>query len=1025
MKFSHKNGLDNGTPLSTKLLLTAIFVVIAVACSFSMSQFLPLTAGVQRYTYSLGFSLLLAALLVTVMYVLMPRERYREKEKPAFFYPLMAGVIALVAMLLSYIWMGVWPFGVESLMIVDMHHQYGPLLAQLREMMVEGGSPLYTFEAGIGANFISMFAYYLASPFNLLLVLFPESLLTEAILLITLLKNALSAALFAACIQYLLKKRDLSVVLLSLGYSLSMYMIAYSWNIMWLDGVMMLPLVVLGFERMMREGKYGVYVLSLAYTLFTNYYIGFMVCVFMVLYFIVYAVRKARISGELGRGFVRFALGSLIGGGLAMCILLPVVFALSYTSAAGEQLPDFAATFDLFKLPAQQLFGITPTIRSGNLPNIFCGILPMVLVPLFVTTKAIPLRRRLAYGGLVAALAVSCTVNVFDLIWHGLHTPNDLPYRFSFLYVFAVLLAAANLLPHLKEITPKQIGGTLALLVGYIALYEMQQTEEAHVFIPVYITLLLAVVYCGILLLISRRKLVLRAGYAVLALVFILEMTVHGGLGLQALNGNEYYTDRENYVANIEHVLNAHAVDKMVQLADKENPNGFYRAELLPRRTCVDTALYDYKGLTSFSSSNYYHTTRLLGAMGYADNGVNSYLYNSFVPLCDSLLSLKYLTIEADLGEHPYLEKVDTSDMANRTFYIYRNKLALPLGYRVSADISNFVMQQYNPFGTQEDMLAAMTGNNEPVYEYLPVSIQSAYASMGSTYNTTHFNINGDGSTVWFEADVTKAAPYYAFVDCTAADSASISTYDKDGNMLDTWDASTDEPYIIDMGSLEKGDHVEISVVAEYSVTGNIYIASMNDTLMCEKLAMLSDEGLNVTAFNQHTISGTVNAKENGVLFTSVPYDASWQVTVDGKPVSTYPIGDISEDGTKGAFLAFDVTDGEHTVEMVFVPKGLIPGLLLTAISLVAFIILMIITRRKRQPAPAPVLTPPVEDAPYAPKMAAPEAPEGELSDDVTLNDLLGDILPAEAAPTAQPEEAQTDEQPLPPHEFKPEDFQI
>lgn len=1006
MKLSRKNSLDAGTPAVTKLLLAGVFVLLTAICSVCLLQTLPFTAALQRYTYAIGFSMLLCGLLVAVMYTLLPKERFRTPQRSAAFYPLVAGALGLIAMTLAYIFMGVWPFGTESVMIVDMHHQYAPLLAQLREMVLEGGSPLYTFETGIGANFISLFAYYLASPFNLLLAVFPESLLTEGIFVITLIKNALSAALFAACIQYVFRRRDMSVVLLSLGYSLSMYMIAYSWNIMWLDGVMLLPLTVLGFERMMREGKYGVYVLSLAYTLFTNYYIGFMVCVFLVLYFIVFLVRKARSSGAFGRAFLRFAVGSLIGGGMAMCILLPVLFALGYTSAAGESMPDIAATFAMFKVPAQQLFGMEPTIRSGNLPNIFCGILPLVLLPLFVTTKTIPLRRRLAYGGLVAALALSFTVNIFDLIWHGLHTPNDLPYRFSFLYVFAVLMAAAAMLPHLKDVTHRQLGGTLGGIAVYVAVYEMLQKEDAQVFMPVYITLLLAAVYCGIILLTAHRKFTVRTAYMVLSLVMVIEMTVHGGLGLEMLNGNEYYTDRANYVANAEHAAISNAVDTMVEIAERETNGGFYRAEVLPRRTCVDTALYHYKGLTSFSSSNYYHTTRLLGGMGYADNGVNSYLYNSFVPVPDSVLGVQYLTLQSDLGAHPYLEKVDTVQNGEYVHYIYRNKLALPLAYRVEGDVASFVMQQYDPFETQEDMLTAMTGDSRALYSFLDVRIDPDSADMGNAYNTTHFNINGDGSSVWFHATVDATAPYYAFVDCTAAEAASVTAYNPEGNMIETWDASTGEPYIIDIGTLETGSSFEVSVTAESTVTGNIYLAAMNSAVMEEKLAALADEGMQVTAFRDHHIAGTLNAAQNGAVFTSIPYDASWRVTVDGEAVKTYPVGDLSEDGSKGAFLAFDVTDGKHDIQMTFIPKGLVPGLIATAISLVAFIILLLVTRHKKQPAAAPQSAP---DTPYVPQQPTADAPADILSDDVTLHDLLEE--PGDTAP--------------PKKEFNPEDFQI
>ncbi len=984
MRYSNKNGLDNGIPVGTKWWLGAIFVIVTAALSYCLSTFLTFEHTLQKYGFAVGFSALLAGFLVAVLYTAMPRERFREPQKSALHYPLLAGALGLVGMSLSYIFMGVWPFGIESVMVVDMHHQYAPLLAQLREMVLTGGSPLYTFETGIGANFISLFAYYLASPFNLLLALLPETLLNEGILLITLLKNALAAALFAACVQYVFRRRDLSTVIFALGYSLSMYMLAYSWNIMWLDGVMMLPLVVLGFERMMREGKYGVYILSLAYTLFTNYYIGFMVCVFLVLYFFQFLLREKRDSGEGWTAFLRFALGSLIAGGMAMCILLPVVFALGYTSAAGESMPLIKATFELFKLPAQQLFGMTPTIRSGNLPNIFCGILPVLLTLLFVTTKTISLRRRLAWGGLLAVLYVSFTVNIFDLIWHGLHSPNDLPYRFSFLYVFAFLMIAAQVLPHIKHITIKQIGGTLGAIAAYIVLFEMLAGDDAQVFMPVYVSLLLAGVYAAILLLMTHRKLARRLGYTVLCFVFMIEMTLHGGVGLTALNGKEYYTDRNNYVANADHQAAAAAMDKTVEIAEKENNGGFYRVELLPRRTCVDTALYHYKGLTSFSSSNYYHTTRLLGALGYADNGVNSYLYHSFVPLSDSLLGVQYVTLQANVVGNPYLEKVETVEEAGQVYYIYRNTRALPLGYRVSADTKAFVMQQYNPFATQEEMLTAMTEDDRTIYTFMGVSVDEGSAALASAYGATRFTVNGNGTAAWFNATATQDGTYYAFVDCMAAQSASITAYDQNGETLHTWDTSTNEPYIIDVGAVTAGTTFQISVTADTTVSGNIYIAATDTGVMNEKLDALADEGLQVTKFADHHIVGNVTATESGTLFTTVPYDASWQVVVDGKTVETYPIGDLNDDGTKGAFLAFDIDAGAHTVELTFIPKGLVAGLLATAISVLAFVILMLVTRGKSTAKPAMRGTP--TRLPAFPKESGPL---DTLSDAVSLTDLL------------------------------------
>lgn len=975
-----------GLSPAAKFLLVGVFLALTAVNSFCLLRTSDMTSPLQKWAYSIGFAALLSGLLTGVLYTLLPTRRLHARERNAVCYPLTAAALSLCGVSLAYLWLGVWPFGRESVMIVDMHHQYAPMLSELRDMLLHGGSVLYTFETGIGANFSSLFAYYLASPFNLLLLLFPENLLAEGILVITLLKNALAASLFAACIQYVFRRRDLSVVILALGYSLSMYMLAYSWNIMWLDGVMMLPLTVLGFERMMRTNRYGVYILSLAYILYANYYIGFMICVFMVLYYLVFALRRRRSAAVQWRAFLRFSVGSLIGGGLAMTLLIPVYLALRYTSASGETLPEINSNFELFKIFGQQLFGVAPTIRSGNLPNIYCGLLPVVLLPLCLTAKSIPLRRRLAYGGLVAVLALSLTVNLANLIWHGLHTPNDLPYRFSFIYIFAVLLTAYMVLPHIREITPLQLGGTLVFLAAYIAVYEMLMAKDAQVFMPVYVSLLLVAVYAVILLLASHKKLALRTAYMLLVLVMSVEMTLHGGLAFDALNSKEYFTDHDNYVDNEETAAAQAAVDALLQKADEEMQGAFYRAELLPRHTIVDTALFHYRGLTSFSSSNYYHTTRLLGALGYACNGVNSYMYNSFVPAPDSLLGIRYLTLDVDVGNHAQLEKIGESRTGDTTYYLYRNRLALPIAYRVSSDIGRFAMQQYDPYGTQEKLLSVMTGNDQPIYTYLPVSVTPESSDIASAYDS-RISINGDGQAAWFSAQVTDEAPYTIFVDCMAAESGSVSVTVPGEETADSFTPSMDEPYIIDLGVLPAGTAIDISVTADRAVSGNIFIAALNTAVLEQKLNMLADEGMQVTDFSGSRITGSLNASQNGAVFTSIPYDAGWTVTVDGQRVDSYPIGDLNENGSQGAFLAFDIGVGAHEITLQFVPAGLLPGLCLSAVSLIAFLLLLCLTHRKRPVAALP-------PAPSSDPIPPPDAPCGELSASVTLDDLMKDTEP-------------------------------
>ena len=91
---------------------------------------------------------------------------------------------------------GFYPFGGKSILITDLNQQYVEFHAALYDMVKSGSSLLFTWDTGLGMNFLGLLAYYLASPFTLLLFCFPRAMLTEAILFIISMKLAASALTF-------------------------------------------------------------------------------------------------------------------------------------------------------------------------------------------------------------------------------------------------------------------------------------------------------------------------------------------------------------------------------------------------------------------------------------------------------------------------------------------------------------------------------------------------------------------------------------------------------------------------------------------------------------------------------------------------------------------------------------------------------------------------------------------------------------------------------------------------------------
>ncbi len=914
----------HGFSLLFSALFTAILFVLLWLLSDKIST--ETAAGMaQKITCCGGLSLLIGTLLFVLSGEINRDPDHPAVERPNWFYPVISGVLSLCAMCVAYTFVGMWPFGERTGMVVDMHHQYAPLLAGLRDNLLNFDLSVYSFEVGLGANYISLFGYYLGSPLNLLLIFFPERLLAQGILLITLIKNALSGALFALCVQTVYRKKGLLIPAVSVMYSLMMYLLAYSWNIMWLDVVMVMPLVVLGFERLMHTGRYLIYVLSLAFCLYVNYYIGFMLCIFLVIYYIGYVLRSRRDGKELGIGFARFAGFSVLGAGLAACMLIPVYFALQQTSAAGSDLPTINNTIDFFDLIGRHLAGTSPTIRSGNLPNMYCGVLTALCIPLFALNSGISRRRRAAYMGVWLLLSVSFLINWTDLAWHGLHSPNDLPYRFSFVYSFFILLMAYETLIHLKHITVKQVLGVLAGAIGYLMIEEHFGSED-YGFKQIYINLALIAGYAVVLTLAANRTLCKRVTYALLLLIVTAEMVINGGSALVQVNKKEYFTLHQNYVDNNTTALLYDTVERAQEIGDTATNNGFYRMEFLPRRTCVDTALFHYRGVTTFSSSNYYTTTKLMGGLGYAINGVNSHLYKSFVPFTDSLLGIRYVALQANMSNHAQLKQLESVRLNGDTYYLYENTSALGLGYMVSSAAKEYKYTQYNPISSQNELFKALTGLQQDLYTLNGISSTENDA----TFTTSRFQATVNGSNT-YTATVSTGGQLFIYVDCNAADSLSVSCGSN------SWSVTPHEPFIIDGGTVTAGTEVTLHVTSDISCSGNFYVATMNADTYRQGMEILKTSQLNVTSFSDTRIEGTVNTNTAGLMMTSIPYDAGWTVKVDGKKVETSAISE--------GFLAFNVPRGAHEVALTYTPAGFGIGVTLSFLSL-AVLVLMLLAKK-------------------------------------------------------------------------------
>lgn len=876
--------------------------------------------------FSFTFAVVAGIMALLICHSIMSDDVPKVKH----YYIWMAALLSFAAITLCYMGLGVYPFGEKSVMIIDMHHQYSSFFSLVREKITSFDSLSYSESVGMGGGLIPLIAYYLCSPYNIIALIFPRAYLTEAIALIEVLKITSAGATFAIFCRGVFKKEDYSTVAASVAYALSAYFIAYSWDVMWLDCLVLLPLIVYGLEKVMKDENPLLYSISLGLAVTTNYYIGYMICVFLVLWFLMRMLETGDQYGHLSaekkalqwlKKTVRFAWTSAVGGMLSMWILIPTAISLRETSGAEDEFArEVTSNFDFWDIFARTFYGMTPTERGDNLPNIYCSMLAVLMIALFMLCRQIRLRTRVCFGGLLGVLVVLMANNWTNFAFHGLHFPNDLPYRNSFLVSFVMLAIAVQALDKIKEIDRETVFKAFAIVAAMMVIEQkIGDSDYTSVWTALGLLVLYTVIIgCTPLFRSAKRY---TAVALVLAVTFV-EMTTNSVLMIQQLNENEVFTERESFV--YDYNINKAAVSYVEEI----NTDGS-RMELLPRKTCNDDALYDYSGLTVFASSNAKATTTLMGKLGYAINGVNSYIYNSYVPLMDSILNLKYVAFNHDIGSHAQLTYIDNvTDGEGNYRYIYQNTMALARGFAVDNDIiywNSGTGKYENPFEMQNKFVE-YAANSGPVYTMLNPTAEVG-DGMSVEFNGTYFYADATGGAGSFTAVVVKEneSQTYVYVDCRAASSISVSVGSS------SWSVTPYEPYIIDLGKLAVGDEVRVTLHSDTTCSGNIFVAEMDNEALNNAISALGENQLEITSFQDGRITGNISASRDCVMFTSIPYNDGWTATVDGQSVETLAIGD--------ALLGIYLPEGSHEVTLNYHTAGFPLGLTLTLLGIALLVL--------------------------------------------------------------------------------------
>ncbi|WP_049150686.1 YfhO family protein [Lactobacillus gasseri] len=852
----------------------------------------------------------------------------------------------------------------------DLPNQYLSFFQYYRHLVLGNwASAGYTFSNGLGGDMAGNIAYYVLSPLNFIVFLFPANKINIAVYVIILFKLGLMSGTFTWLIlKWFNFKYQAYAIFLGIAYSLSGYSVAYAGNVMWFDGLILLPLITYALVRGIKINKWLTYSILLACAIIFNYYIGYMICIFMVIIFLAYTINNFKDIKLFFHQFLNFAISSIISGLISAIVLLPTLFNLSSNKLAQS---DFNSDFNIKLLitggkTVSRLF-IGDTYNDW--PPIFVGTLATIIFIIYFIDSRNSVKARITNLIIGIIFVLSIIVRPLYLFWHGGQQTIAYPYRFSFLIVFWILLLVAKELSYQNfKKKDRIIATTIYLLLSLMTVYIRRRIGPNNFYEWIAVALVLLF---GLLIYFSNKNFV----RIILILVGLVELSGNAYTGLSHLGmKSDYYP---KYVAeNSEVISKIPAADKTGRIAKNYELNND-RGE---------GYTFNYRGVEEFSSNNDSRISSLMTDLGFSTFRY-FYYYQTGTVVTDAIFNVKSFISSSLTNQSISPEYVNyglRDDLKTRPVIlkqgdktVYRNE-TLPFAF--AGNLSNKLkFKDENPVYNQNLVLNSLTQSKSNVLDYSNKKARITTNNLSVKYGTVKYHV------IKKHKKITKRTEQKYFT---------IKRYDKErpGTMSFTydnlkpnqvgyirfsknlmqlvlalnnyqWNKNPDyrPPFSVTINGkqvqlqeytdqligvqADKNGKVDIKMtvdgkggkfILKYPKFVNIDFSALHD-----KVKKAHEREMKFTSFEDGYVAGKVKINKNQNLVTTIPYSKGWQVKVDGKPVKI--------NRTLGVFIGLKMKPGTHQITLKYRTPGVLVGALLSIIGIISLIVFTLFLKKNKK----------------------------------------------------------------------------
>ncbi|HBL83839.1 MAG: hypothetical protein A2Y17_08135 [Clostridiales bacterium GWF2_38_85] len=857
------------------------------------------------------------------------------------FSSVMSVVLPISIVSFALLFMRISPFGDKSILIYDLKSQYIDFYNSLRHIFTDN-EWFYSFSRTLGGDNFTLIAYYLLSPFNLILLFFNEKTMADGVLLIYLLKTAAVALTFSICMQKsrIVKYRTFMfygiLPAITTAYTLCGFAASYSMNVFWLDAMILLPLISFAVEKAAIKKK-NAYVLLIALACIINFYFGFLLTLFALTAFMSYS-KILSLSYKV-ISFATFLRMTAIGVMLSGIVTVPVFFGLLGTKLSSTN--PLGTAFEWI--------GYTDSVRMFKFLFVFAAaiILALTIIKEIIGKGESEKERQLKPQSELQKLLTFLAIAVISLtiIAFGFDSLLDSAASFvplvfnnekpTLFVTITVLVLALYLIVNRNMQRNKRLWLVafaavwfLPNIVGilYLFLHMGQQPLSypgRYSFIFSFILVQNALV-CVVYL--FRRKTVreyLKITTAASITLLIILSTAVNTVATFKYNESVYYSFsvKQDYVNFIEQ--NKAAVSEL-----ETAESGFYRVEKTYNRSLNDAYTLGTNGISHYSSMYENELINTLNLLGFSASAYWAQ-YSGSTPVTDMLFGINYVLSSDeynDSGRRFYQQSLYAKLKTVSGIDIYKNNNALPLAYMVGDSFGAVAVETSDPLVLQNLYVNTMLGYECNVFDS---ETDFSLEAVDMEYSAESARYIGTGA-LKYELDIQHDGGLYMFLESYSP--VPIKIYVNGIFVSDYF--TQDICGTAYLGEFGKGENVIVELSA---INGAIdYTFESFQTLNYVNLQKAYDALYKTT--NNITASGnkiTANANASGTLFLSLPYSAGWEAVVDGKKADIF-------NGGNGFLCVRLEGEGTHSISLTYIPIGMGYGIAISCMGLLCLIISII-----------------------------------------------------------------------------------